>query len=214
MKIKAACFDMDGTLIRNTDSVRYLCMLNNNLEKLESIECLENDKSISWIEADHLKAELIKGLDPGDVVRRFEDNVDLIKNAEQVLTYLRERGAKSVLITAGPIQVANIVGTKFGFDDVYGSLYEVQDQKFTGRITTHLGRGGKLACLEDFCAKNEICFDQCIAIGDGESDIDVFRKCKKSIAVNYSDALKGEASEYMVTDDLLDIIEFLGPWLA
>ena len=214
MKIKAACFDMDGTLIRNTDSVRYLCMLNNNSEKLERIECLENDKSISWIEADHLKAELIKGLDPGDAVRRFKDNVDLIKNVEHVLTYLRERGVNSVLITAGPIQVANIVGAKFGFDGVYGSLYEVQDQKFTGRITTHLGHGGKLACLEDFCAKNGICFDQCIAIGDGESDIDVFRKCTKSIAVNYSDALKGEASEYMVTDDFLDIIDVLRPWLA
>lgn len=204
---------MDGTLIRNTDSVRFLCMLNNSLEKLKRLERLETDKSISWIEADHLKAELIKGLDLGDAVRGFTDNVEFVKNVEHVLTYLRERGVQSVLITVGPIQVANIVGTKFGFDGVYGSLYEVKDQEFTGRITTHLGHGGKLACLQDFCAKNGICFDQCVAIGDSESDVEVFRKCIKSIAVNYSDALKGEASEYIVTDDFLDIIDVLRLWL-
>ncbi len=213
MKIKAACFDMDGTLIRNTDSVRFLCMLNNNLEKVREIERLENDGSISWIEADHRKAELIKGLDLRDAVLRFDDSVELVKNVEYVLTNLRERGVKSVLVTAGPIQVASIVGNMFGFDAVYGSLYEVRNQKFTGRITTHLGQGGKLACLEDFCAKNGISLGQCLAIGDSESDIEIFRKCGKSIAINYSDALKGEASEYIVTEDLQDIIDILRPWL-
>ena len=205
---------MDGTLIRNTNSVRYLCKLNNNLIELEKIEYLENNKSISWIEADYLKAKLIKGLDLKNVEEKFKDNVGLIQNLQWVLMYLGEKGVKSVLITAGPIQVANILGTKFGFDGVYGSLYEVKGHKFTGKITTHLGNNDKLECLNDFCAKNGIATDNCIAIGDSESDIEIFKKCAKSIAINYSDTLKGKASAYLITDDLADIIGIIEPWLG
>ncbi len=121
---------MDGTLIRNTDSVKYLCILINNLKELEKIEYHQNDKSILWIEADHLKADLITGLDLKDLEDKFKDNVELVQNVEQVLIYLRQKRVMSVLITAGPIQVANILGTKFGFDGVYGGLYEVKDREF------------------------------------------------------------------------------------
>lgn len=205
---------MDGTLIRNTDSVRYLCMLNNNLHKFEETERLENNKNISWIETDHLKAELIKGLDLKEVEDRFDDNIELIQNIEEVLAYLREKEIKSILITAGPIQVADIVGKKSGFDVVYGSRYEIDDQKFTGEITTHLGNYGKLDCLKEYCRENGVNPEHCVAIGDSESDIAIFEECGRSIAINYSDVMEGTASEYIITDDLFDIIAVLESWLA
>lgn len=36
--IKAVCFDLDDTLIRDIHSVMYLNILNNNLDKLMAIE--------------------------------------------------------------------------------------------------------------------------------------------------------------------------------
>jgi phosphoserine phosphatase len=203
---------MDGTLIRNTDSVRYLCTLNDNLAALEKVERLESERVISWIEADHLKAKLTKGLRTEMVQDRFDDDVELIQNIEQVLAYLRERGIRSVLITAGPIQVAGILGAKFGFDGIYASLYEVKDREFTGRILGHLGEDGKLNCLKEFCARYRIGLDHCVAIGDSESDIAIFKECGMSIAVNYSDSVKGKASEYIMTDDLVDVVELLESW--
>ncbi|HUU46714.1 MAG TPA: HAD family phosphatase [Acidobacteriota bacterium] len=214
MKIAVVCFDMDGTLIRNTDSVRYLCTLNGNAGALQEIEKHEIDGSISWIDADHRKARLIKGLSLSAAEDKFKDTIELIQNIEQVVGHLKERGIRSVLITAGPIQVAGILGTQFGFDGVYGSLYEVEDQRFTGRITRHLGNDGKLQCLKDFCVKNGIGFEHCVAVGDSESDIDLFEKCGRSIAINYSDAVKGKASEHLITDDLSDVIGILESWQA
>ena len=213
MNIKAAFFDLDGTIIRNIDSVRFLCKINNCIDELEKIEDLEDDHIISWIEADYLKAELVRGLDLIDMADKFDDNIEIIQNLELVLKYLKENEIKSVLITAGPIQVANILGTKFGFDFIYGSQYEVKEQKFTGKIIFHLGSEGKVKYLNEFCRNNSIRLDQCIAIGDSDSDIDIFKYCGKSIAINYSDALKGKASEYMTTDDLAEIIDIIGSWL-
>jgi len=212
MKIKVVSFDMDGTLIRNTNSVRYLCMLNNNSEDLLRIENLESMNKISWEEADHKKANLITGISIKDAEDSFKDSVELIQNIKQVLAYLRQKEIKSVLITSGPIQVANILNTMFGFDSVYGSSYEIKNHKFTGKIISHLGTSNKVECLNEFCSENNILIDHCIAIGDSESDLEIFGKCKKSIAINHSDALKGKASKYMITDDLADIIDVLESW--
>ncbi len=213
MKIEAVCFDMDGTLIRNTDSVSYLCVLNGNLEALKEIEKLESDGIISWIDADYKKALLIKGLYIDEVEGKFKSNMKFIQNIDQVLMYLREREIKSVLVTAGPIQVAKIFDAQFGFDGIYSSLYEVIDRKFTGKIISHLGNEGKLNCLDDFCLKNNISLNHCVAIGDSASDIDIFERCGRSIAINYSDAVIGEASEYIITDDLSVVIDILESWL-
>lgn len=205
---------MDGTVIRNTDSVKYLCMLNDGMDEFERIERLEDDKSVSWIEADFLKAKLIEGLSIADVSAKFTDSVEIIQNLEQVLTYLRGKGIQSVLVTAGPIQVANILRTEFGFDAAYASLYEIKEQKFTGRITSHMGSEGKVDALNDCCARNSIRPVQCIAVGNSGSDIGIFENCAKSIAINYSESLQGKASEYIITDDLQDIIAIIENWLS
>jgi phosphoserine phosphatase len=214
MKIQAVCFDMDGTLIRNTDSVRYLCELNGNLEPLKEIEDREKEGTITWIEADHLKVRLIEELDLARVESEFERCIDLIHSIESVLAYLKARHISAVLITAGPTQVANVLGTRFGFDSVYGSRYETTGTEFTGRITHYLGSSGKLSCLQDFCAMNGISVGDCVAIGDSGTDIDVFMACGRSIALNGTDAAVEAASASLVTNDLADILELLRSWIS
>lgn len=206
---KLFCFDMDGTLIRNTNSVKYLCVLNNKVEQLLEIEKRENKKEISWIEADYLKAELIKGLSIEKITYNFNNSIKFINNTDYVIRHLKTQGIKSILVTAGPIQVANIVGKLFSFDKVYGSNYEVQNKIFTGKIIEHLGEGGKLKSLLAYCKETGVELNECVAVGDSDSDIDVFSKCGKSIAINYSDILIGKADVYLRTDDLKDILRYI-----
>lgn len=206
---KILCFDMDGTLIRNTNSVKYLCEINNQLDKLLEIEDMENKKEISWIEADYIKAKLIKGLNLGKVSNCFADSIKFINNIDYVIKYIKKQNIKCILVTAGPIQVANIVGEMFGFDKVYGSNYEVRDNIFTGKIIEHLGEEAKLKSLQSYCKEQNIDINKSIAVGDGDSDIGVFKKCGKSIAINYTDSLLGKADVYLKTDDLKDLLEHI-----
>ena len=65
-----------------------------------------------------------------------------------------------------------------------------------------------------YCKTAGIVLDNCVAIGDGESDLAIFRKCGRSIALNYSDAMRGKASDYIITDDLFEVTDILESWMA
>lgn len=203
-----ACFDMDGTLIRNTNSVRYLCGINGMEEQAMRIESLEDTGEASWVEADYMKAQLVKGLCIEAVKNQFNENIQLISGIEFVINYLMEMGIKSILVSSGPIQVVYVVGERFNFEAVYGSDYEVVNGCFTGKIINHLDVDGKLYCLQSYCKNSNISLNECIAIGDSGSDIGIFNAVKKSIAINYSDSLRGKASEYINTENLKDIMYF------
>ncbi|WP_432662986.1 HAD family phosphatase [Wukongibacter baidiensis] len=208
-RFKIACFDMDGTLITNTNSVEYLCILNGKEREVKEIESKEEKDEISWIDADYLKAKLFTGLEVKKVEEEFEKHIRLIDNIGEVIEDLKKHDIKSILVTAGPIQVAEVLGRKFKFDKIYGSLYGIENRCFTGEILKHLGDSGKLESLTDYCSENKVTLDEVIAIGDSASDIKVFEKCAKSIAINYSYKLEGKASVYLRTDNLEDILEHI-----
>lgn len=187
----------------------YLTLLNNRLDELIKIEKAEVRGDFSWIEADYFKALLAEGLSLEVAKREFIHTVNPISNISYVIEQLREKQMKCILITAGPQQVADIAGNCFGFDKCYGSEYEVRDGIFTGKIIKHIGDTGKIVFLDEFCKQEGITQEQCVAVGDGASDIPLFEYCKMSIAINYSSSVKGKATHYIKTDDLKDILKYI-----
>lgn len=208
-KCKVVCFDMDGTLIRNTNSVEYLCKLSGKANEAKIIEDMEMRKELNWIEADYQKAKLFKGLNVFEVGCEFEKNIEVIENLTNVLDTLRKRKVQVVLITAGPIQVAEEMNKRYKFNQIFGSDYEVKKGIFTGNIVNHLGNKGKLNSLKSYCKSINVSLDEVVSVGDSESDISIFEATGKSIALNYSDCLVGKAQEYIKTDDLRDILKFI-----
>jgi len=164
---------------------------------------------LPWIKADYQKAKLIKGLQLNEVDKRFDKEINLINNIDKTINYFKNKGLKTILVTAGPIQVANVLKEKYNFDEVFGSKYEVKDNIFTGKIIVHQGEEGKLESLLSFCDIHNIDLKKCIAVGDGESDLEIFEKVKKSIAINYSKELNGKAEFYLKTNDISKIIKFV-----
>ncbi|SMP72739.1 HAD family hydrolase [Anoxynatronum buryatiense] len=208
-KTKTVCFDMDGTLITNTNSVEYLCFLSGKADEVRDVEKREEQDEISWIEADYIKAKLFTGLEVKTIEEEFQKHIILINNIEKVINELKNNGILVILVTAGPVQVAAVLGKMFKFDKIYGSIYEVENGIFTGKILNHLGDSGKLDSLESFCNEHDIKLDDVVSIGDSASDIKIFEKSGKSIALNYSNKLFGRADVYINTNDLLDIMKHI-----
>ena len=91
-KYKLVCFDMDGTLITNTNSVKYLCKINDNLDEVLKIKQMEEKDMLSWIKADYQKAKLIKGLHLDEAYKRFDKEIRLIKNIDKTINHFKSVG--------------------------------------------------------------------------------------------------------------------------
>lgn len=206
---KIVCFDMDGTLILNTNSVEYLCTINNKKTQFDTIDREGIEKGLSWIETDYIKAKLMGMLSVEKINHLFDKYIVFIEGIQETVDYLKGKGFKVILVTSGPVVIAEIVAKRFGFDMYFGSEYQVKDGFMTGKIVKHTGNCGKLSCLSEYCKEIGSSYDNCIAIGDGFSDIDLFEKCGKSIAINYEQCVEGKAGCYIKTNDLKDIIKFI-----
>jgi len=206
---KLVCFDLDDTLTQEIHSVMLLCMLHGKLEQLLEIEKLESNGTLQWIESDYQKAALIKGLPVETLHEGFIKILKPLHNIRQTIHCLKERDIRSVIITAGPVQVADVAKYLWGFDASYGSNYEVLDGVFTGKILEHIGDKGKISCLQHYCRINKLLPNECIAVGDGSTDIPLFEYCDTSIAINASEGARQKATFSIQTNDISDILQFI-----
>lgn len=132
-----------------------------------------------------------------------------LENIAKTVTLLHQRDIKCIVITVGPLQVAEAVASIYNFDGCYGSDYEVIDGIFTGRIVDYIKAENKVSCLHDFCERNQIKPSECIAVGDGATDIPIFDICAHSIALNALNNVKEKAQYAVDTDDLLDLLPII-----
>lgn len=207
--LKLVCFDLDDTLIREIHSVMLPCILNGKEKEHSFIQEHEEKGMIDYIAADYLRAELLVGLEERKIGQSFLEIAKPLKNIKSVVEALHERGIRCIVITVGPKQVAKVVCNIWGFDDYYGSDYEVVEGVFTGKILDYVRAERKVECLQDYCNNNGIKPEECMAVGDGSTDIPVFEYCGKSIAINSSPKVQKSATYAVDTDHLTDILKYI-----
>lgn len=204
--IKLACFDLDDTLIRKVHSVMIPCIINNKEIEHNLIQQKEEDGELDYISADHQRAQLLKGLHESKLKNDFLKYARPLKNINETIKTLHNNGIRCIVVTVGPIQMAKVVSDLWGFDDFYGSEYEVKNEIFTGEILNYVSSEKKIECLRDYCDKTGTNFEECVSIGDGATDIPMFKACGSSIAINASQKVKQESKKWVDTDDLKDIL--------
>jgi len=86
-------------------------------------------------------------------------------------------------VTGAPQVVAEEFGRKHGFDLVYSAVYKSADGVYTGEVDKRSihDKGGILDELEGLMGLD---MDQCIALGDSETDIPMFERVGYPFAVN------------------------------
>lgn len=208
-KLKLVCFDLDDTLIREIHSVMLPCILNGKEKEHSFIQEQEEKGLIDYKSADYLRAELLLGLKEDKIAQSFLELAKPLKNIKSVVHALHEQSIKCIVITVGPKQVAKVVCDIWGFDYYYGSDYEVAHGVFTGKILNYTGAEQKIQCLQHFCENNSIKPEECIAVGDGSTDIPIFEYCGKSIAINSSPKVRKSAMYTLDTEDLTDILKYI-----
>ncbi len=214
-KRKLAIFDIDGTIFRSSllvelihELVRrevfpgvayeemehdYLAWLNrkgsyeNYIEKLIAI-CNKYLKGCKFEDVDKIAHEVV--LKQKDIVYRFTR--DLVSASKSENYFL-------LAISGSPIFMVEKFAINFGFDAVYGNIFEVKNGKFTGNIAREAVYS-KDKILQEFLKshkKKKVFFDleDAIAVGDTEGDIPILESVGNPIAFNPNQGLVKHAKE-------------------
>ncbi len=99
-------------------------------------------------------------------------------------------------VSGSPIEMVDLFGRYFGFDQMWGSVYEIdKDRRYTGRTRDLRSVDHKQAIIKSFLKKNKLTLTHSIGVGDTESDVSFLEMVDEPIAFNPSRRLFTIAKE-------------------
>lgn len=223
-KIKAAFFDIDGTLYREG-------MLTDIFKKFIKSEFIESERWYNELKYYYIKwdkrignyddyllkmadiyIEAVKGLHKAQV--EFVAKKVVKEKGDRVYTFTRERigwhkkqGHKLIVISGSPIELVREMSLKHGFDDYIGTEYLLdENERYTGEIIPMWDRKSKLKSINYFVKKYNIDLSESYAYGDTAGDFTMLKSVGNPIAINPTKELIAELQKDPVTSKNSKII--------
>ena len=198
--------DLDGTLIRGTTASLHL---GDWLGHRPVIEELERRFTAGEIDS----AAVADGDAPFYMGRTIDQIAAVMASAPCIddihdgVERLNERGVSAVICTVAWSFAAQSLADHFGFAGVSGTAMRVGDDgKLSGQITKYFEPSDKVEYLRELCAAKGVSMDQVVAIGDGQSDIPMFRTVGYSVALNASPEARAAASTAVDSPSFVDAL--------
>jgi HAD superfamily phosphoserine phosphatase-like hydrolase len=202
---KLVSFDLDGTLVLNTSTTLFYA---ERLGVKKPVLQLERDFSNREINSEQFMqqiATIMSGLSLR-FIKQHVDALPFINDIATTLWHLKKQGIRTMIVTTANQEFASAVAEKFGFDDAYGTTFEVQDNGNIGRGIKVCSTEHKILHVANMVKRHNISMSQVVAIGDSLTDTDIFTKVGRSIAINYDQHLIGKADRYVRSSSLLDVL--------
>ena len=207
----AAFFDVDNTLIQGASLIVFATGLARkryfNLREILPVVWKQikfritgSENADDVAEGRQQALEFIKGRSVDELVSLCEEIVDT-HMSEKIWPGTRELAEKHLaagqqvwLVSATPVQLAQILARKLGFTGALGTVAEVRDGKFTGRLVGDILHGaGKQHAVAALAAVEKLDLLRCAAYSDSINDIHMLSMVGTPVAINPDSALRKEA---------------------
>lgn len=209
----AAFFDVDNTLIQGSSLVVFaMGLARRRFFRLSEIV------PIAWKQ---IKFRISGSENPDDVTagrnqalkfiegRRVDELVELceqiVDNSMQHKAYPGTRelaqmhlnaGQQVWLVTATPVQLAQVLAQRFGFTGALGTVAEVKDGKFTGRLVGDILHGpGKMHAVAALATIENLDLARCTAYSDSANDVPMLSMVGTAVAINPDAKLRDIAED-------------------
>ena len=185
MPLRLAVFDLDGTLKRARDPYVYLHKKLGTWEAAQAFtrEGLTGNLDYeAWLRLD---ASLWKGVERTEVESIFRQN-PYLPGAKETVARLKRAGIQVAIVSTGLRTHAEQVQADLDIDSIVANEILFEDGRVSGEALAHVPEGGKGLVVARLQAKLGVAADECMAVGDGDSDKDMFDQVRIGIAVNPS----------------------------
>ena len=201
---KAAFFDIDGTLFRNSLLIEHFLLLtadgviDEDIWKNEIGPLYSKYQNRLGAYEDYLdKASLVyqqklAGIDKATVDKYSDVVIKENKNkvyriTKRAVKFHKKNGYKIFFISGSPMFLVEHFGEIYGADESISTIYEFDDTNlFTGKVTPMWDNRSKLGAVMELAKKYNIDLDSSYAYGDTNGDISMFQLVGHPHAINPS----------------------------
>ena len=209
----AAFFDVDNTMIRGA-SIYFFgkgmagrgLITTGDLVRFGWQQLMFRVRGSEDPDAVAEAREKALGLVEGKSVR------DIVAYGEEIYDELMERriwsgtralaqqhldaGQRVWLVTATPVELARIIANRLGLTGALGTVSEVEDGLYTGRLVGEpLHGAAKAEAVRALAEREGLDLSRCSAYSDSSNDVPMLSAVGHAVAVNPDTALRAEARE-------------------
>lgn len=207
----AAFFDVDNTMMqgaslywfaRGLAARRYFTtgdLLRFGWQQLR-FRLLATEHAGDMSSAKEAALAFVEGWRVDDIERLTEEIFDELM-APRIWTGTRalaqlhlDAGERVWLITAAPVEIGRVIATRLGLTGAIGTVAEIRDGAYTGRLVGDLMHGpAKAESIIQLAAVEGLDLRRCVAYSDSANDIPMLSVVGRAVAVNPDSALRQEA---------------------
>jgi HAD superfamily hydrolase (TIGR01490 family) len=105
-----------------------------------------------------------------------------------------DAGQRVWLVTATPVELASIIAHRLGLTGALGTVAEVVDGRYTGRLVGELMHGeAKAEAVRALAEREDLDLARCTAYSDSANDLPMLTLCGTAVAVNPDTELRAVA---------------------
>jgi HAD superfamily hydrolase (TIGR01490 family) len=105
-----------------------------------------------------------------------------------------DRGQRVWLITAAPVEIAQVIARRLGLTGALGTVPEHVDGVYTGRLVGEMLHGeGKAVAVREIAERDGLVMEQCYAYSDSSNDLPMLSLVGHPCAINPDASLRSHA---------------------
>ncbi len=108
-----------------------------------------------------------------------------------------DRGQRVWLVTAAPIEIANVIARRLGLTGALGTVAEHVDGVYTGELVGEMLHGeGKAVAVRSIAEREGLDLERCSAYSDSSNDLPMLSLVGHPCAINPDSRLRAHAKEH------------------
>ncbi len=190
---KAFLADMESTIIQQ-EMLDELAVRAGIRDSVAETTLRAMNGEIDFKEALKERLALLAGAD-AQIVYNLLNEIRLTPGAKELVATLKKQGCRTILVSSGFTIFTDAVARKLKFDEHYGNILHIQDNKILGQpVDPVLGREAKLERLKTTAQQMHITPEQICAVGDGANDLPMILAAGLGVAYHAKPALRQKAT--------------------
>lgn len=199
-------FDFDSTLIEQ-EIIDELAVRAGKGTEVAAITHAAMSGQIPYEESLRRRVAALAGLTEADL-QAVADAVTYRPGFERLVAFLKSKNAKIAVISGTFACMVDRLPHRECFHAVHTNDLVVKDGKLTGDVVVRVtnNKGDVLAALQQ---KLGIPPERTVSVGDGATDVAMFKRSGFSVALNAKDSVKKQAALALDSKDLGDLVPHL-----